>query len=187
MDVFYTENQVKEFEVTLGKHNSSMNFIFGLTYLDEDMDIQNNPYVQFMGLEMWDDGRLETSANNIRYRYEFEPCTQGHLEKFITPHSISKYAQPLCFRNRDTVFLNSNQYNSDYSFPAIGLVYCKNSTDNDNWCKTKDEIAEWLLSHPRYFLSQETKAQGRIFADDPVVNKFPYYGDKENYFPTIVQ
>ena len=42
-------------KVTLGNFNNSANFIFGLTGTDirtEEFDILNNPYVEFVGLEI---------------------------------------------------------------------------------------------------------------------------------------
>lgn len=35
--------------VTLGRFNNSMNFIFGLNFLGSEFDILNNPYVEIVG------------------------------------------------------------------------------------------------------------------------------------------
>ena len=52
--VFYSEEQMNNLDVTFGKYDNSMNFVFGLTGGDidsPDFDILNNPYVRFVGLE----------------------------------------------------------------------------------------------------------------------------------------
>ena len=50
-DLTYTQDEMENMGVTLGKFNNSLNFIFGLTGLPADFDIQNNPYVQIQGYE----------------------------------------------------------------------------------------------------------------------------------------
>ena len=42
------------FDITLGKFNESANFIFGvstLDYADEEFDIFNNPWIEYVGME----------------------------------------------------------------------------------------------------------------------------------------
>lgn len=73
----------------------------------------------------------------------------------------------------------------EYSFPAMGISYCVNNTwTNSNWCKSWDEIDEWLLNNPAYFTHMQTLVQEGMFAGDANIDEFPYYGDKKNYFPT---
>ena len=52
----YQEDEMSNLDISLGRFNDSLNFIFGLTTLPEDgsFDIQNNPYVEFLGLEVTD-------------------------------------------------------------------------------------------------------------------------------------
>ena len=40
----------------------------------------------------------------------------------------------------------------DYEYPTVTVVFCKNSTENGNWCKTKEEIREFMLEHPFFFI-----------------------------------
>ena len=82
--------------------------------------------------------------------------------------------------------INSWEY-SDHSFPVIALSYCRNSTANEKWCKPPEIIDEWLSDHVQYFVLQDTRVQSKIWEDHPVVQQFPYYGDEENYFPTLRQ
>lgn len=52
--VFYsTEEMIEMDDFTLGKFNNSANFAFGFTGEEiQQIDILNNPYVEFIGLEM---------------------------------------------------------------------------------------------------------------------------------------
>ena len=73
----------------------------------------------------------------------------------------------------------------EYNTPLIAINYCKNTTENGNWCKSKDEIDNFLRSTPDFFVHMVTYVDNGIFADDPVVDKFPYNGNKQEYFPTV--
>ena len=48
-EVFHCDTDLEDFNITLGKHNNSANFIFGLFAFADAFDIQNNPYVEVMG------------------------------------------------------------------------------------------------------------------------------------------
>jgi hypothetical protein len=65
------------------------------------------------------------------------------------------------------------------------ISYCRNTEENGNWCKTPGEIDAWLAKHVSYFVTQETLVQTDIWRDNEIVNEHPYFGDRENYFPTI--
>ena len=62
-EIFYTSEQMHSFDhLTLGSLNNSANFIFGLTGGDlwtAEFDVMNNPYVEAMGLEMANGGKIE--------------------------------------------------------------------------------------------------------------------------------
>ena len=107
---------MNELEVTLGKFNNSMNFIFGLTGGDMDngmADIENNPYVSFVALER------RNGRNFYSNVYEFERCGLDHMKKFILDHALDWYSQPLCFKDRDDVRIHNSWIYEDYSFPVI--------------------------------------------------------------------
>lgn len=81
--------------------------------------------------------------------------------------------------------IENNWYMNKYSFPVIGISYCRNNSwVNENWCKPPDEIDAWLLDNPAYFVHMQTLVQEGMFATDGDIDGFPYYGDKSNYFPT---
>ena len=78
--------------VTLGKFNNSLNFVFGLSALPKDeegnfvFDIQQNPYVDFIGYEI-----SNGVALMIEERYEFSRCTDEDLKKFMPDHARAWY------------------------------------------------------------------------------------------------
>lgn len=167
-------------DVNFGRFNNSINFIFGLTTIGGTFDILNNPYVDFLGLEL-----TEGEAHMVREKYELGICPASHMEKFMKPHSVGWYEQPLCFKDRDNVTIKNNWFMRGHAFPVIAIAYCKNTTENGNWCKSWDETDEMLRTHPAYFAHQVTRVESKIFSDSPEIEGFPYYGDDENYFPTL--
>lgn len=76
---------MNELGVTLGKYNNSMNFVFGLTALPRDeqgnflLDIQNNPYVEYLGYEIFGGA----SVPRFRHKYELEPCSEEIMSRFM--------------------------------------------------------------------------------------------------------
>ena len=165
-----------------------MNFVFGLTTLPRDsdgnylFDIQNNPYVEYMGYEIFSSEQPEIM---FRLTYEYENCPDEIMERFVERHTYSWWDQPLCHKNRDNVTVKNNWFFDEYSFPSLALVYCKNTTANNQWCKPYDEIDQFLREHPTFFVHQETRVQNDIFEDHEIVDQYPYFGDKENYYPTL--
>ncbi len=71
-----------------------------------------------------------------------------------------------------------------YSFPVIAVAYCRNTTENGDWCKSQEETDTWLLNHMHYFAHQDTIVQSDIWEDNEIVDQHPYFGDEKNYFPT---
>ena len=101
----YSEEQMNNLGVSLGAYNNTFNFIFGLTSLPKDangdplFDIQNNPYVEFMGYEV----DKEAGKHRMRDKHEFERCSEEIMGRFMKPHSFGWYDQPLCHKDRDNV------------------------------------------------------------------------------------
>lgn len=62
---------------------------------------------------------------------------------------------------------------------------CKNSTANNNWCKSEAEIVQFLKDTPFFFVHQQTHVQADMFSDSKKIEGFPYFGDSKNYFPTV--
>ena len=124
-------------DITLGSLNNSANFVFGLTGGDlwlPEFDILNNPYVEVMGLEMTN-GAIQIE---LKHSYELELCNEEHLDKFLPAFIRGWYAKPLCFKDRDNVRIFNNWFYEEYTSPTIAYMYCKNTTENGNWCKSED-------------------------------------------------
>ncbi len=106
------------------------------------------------------------------------------MMKFMEPHIIKWYAQPLCFKNLDKVVIKNSHFESEHSFPVIAITYCEDvNTDND-WCKSKDETDEWLLRHPQFFPYQSTKVDADKFEynlESDGLEAFPFIYDVLSY------
>lgn len=120
-----------ELNVTFAEFDNSLNFIFGMTSLPEDIDILNNPYIEYIGYELYQDNGIM-----LREKYEFYSCEEDHLNLFMKPHTWSWYNQPICFKDRESASIMNNWWADDYTFPVIGITYCMNTTANGNWCKS---------------------------------------------------
>ena len=72
----FSDNELREQEVSLGKFNASLNFIFGFTNLEEDFDIQNNPYVEYIGYELTNS---QPGFHDIDAKYELERCQKEFM------------------------------------------------------------------------------------------------------------
>ena len=57
----------------------------------------------------------------------------------------------------------------DYAAPAIGIAYCKNTTENGNWCRSYDEIDAFMAQTRFYFQALWTKVNIDKFANDPLL------------------
>ena len=88
--------------ITLGNYNNSMNFVFGLTGINDEkleapgekhhgqkFDILNNPYVEVLGYEMY----TPPGGNGqvLRHKYEISACTEDFKARFMPPHTMGWY------------------------------------------------------------------------------------------------
>ena len=132
-------------DIKMGDYDNSMNFAFGLkgrSVRSEGFDILNNPYVRFVGLE-------KTDGTTYHEKYEFEQCSDEFKLRFMQPNQVEEdwYPQLICFKDRENVSILKNQYMVGHKFPAVVTAYCRNTTENGDWCASQEEIDEWLLSH----------------------------------------
>ena len=130
-------------DVTLGKYNNSLNFVFGLTGINKEkmkngqpFDILNNPYVEILGYAL--DSKDVTAEDiwKMAHKYEIVKCEAEHVDRFMPKHTQDWYTDPLCFKDRDSVKVRSNYFLPDYNLPVIMLSYCRNTAENGNWCET---------------------------------------------------
>ena len=78
-EIVYTEDEMADFGINVGKFNNSMNFAFGLKGNDIRegvVDILNNPYVRFIGME-------KDGVRTYHEKYEFELCSDEHKLRFM--------------------------------------------------------------------------------------------------------
>ena len=57
------------------------------------------------------------------------------------------------------------------------VSYCKNTTENGNWCKSLDETDLWLKKRTHGIIYQETRVNANIWADSSQKE------NELNYFP----
>ena len=89
-------------------------------------------------------------------QHELALCTDKYKSMLLQGADLHYHPQALCFRNREHVHIDKNWFMGEYSVPAIITSYCRNTTANGNWCKSKDEIDAFLLDNPSYFVHMKT-------------------------------
>ena len=155
-----------------------MNFAFGLVNYDDDWDVLQNPYVEFRG-------HIISTGMKITNSLDFHVCSNEELMKFLPEHTLIWYPQALCITNLGNAIVKNNWFVQEFYNPLIGMHYCQNTTENGSWCKPKDEIDDFLRNHTNFFVHMETYFQSNVFKNDAAVDKFPYNGNQNEYFPTV--
>ena len=120
--------------MTMQNFENSFKFFFGVADFSEGWDSLNNPYLEFKGHQM----RTGQKFQNV---HELHHCPTEELS-VIMPRAdmMDWYPSAICFKNPENVFVDRNWFFRGYSFPSITISYCKNTTENNSWCKSKDEI-----------------------------------------------
>ena len=104
-----------------------------------DIDVLNNPYFSFSGYQF--------SLTGLWFDFkELEICSDEYVDSFVIEGLQSLYTQPLCFKEKEKVYVRGN-FRSEVEEIVVGyrIRYCVNSTENGDWCKSKDEVDEWLF------------------------------------------
>ena len=65
------------------------------------------------------------------------------------------FSQPLCFKDLDNVSILNNYAADIFAYPQMAIAYCKNRTSNGEWCKSEQEIKDFLRFRNMYLLIQE--------------------------------
>ena len=86
--VILDEEELPKQEITLGKFNNSLNFAFGVVNYDEDFDILDNPYVEFVAYSMNNGNKGQL---RLEERYKLDRCTDEFLERFVEQEKLSWY------------------------------------------------------------------------------------------------
>ena len=66
-----------------------MNFIFGLTDLEDDFDILNNPYVDVLGYALVKEA--QGKGQEMVHKYKIGKCDDEHLARFMPEHTRAWY------------------------------------------------------------------------------------------------
>ena len=165
-------------EVYFGDLN--FDFAFGIDYSDinnAEFDIFNNPFIEIVGYG-WDNYK----NFGLNEYIDLEICSEERAKSIVDEFMMPLYPKLLCFKNTAKMRLKSNYLTTDngYHFGYF-IRYCKNTTENNQWCKTKDETDAWLEFRNHVFVHRETRVNKEIWADSPTTE------DPKNYFPTISQ
>ena len=111
---------------------------------------------------------------------DVEPCSEKYKSEMMLTEIQSFYPSPLCMKDEGNLAIKSNyETSSDALQIGYHLLYCRNTTENSNWCKSKDEVDAWLRERNSIFLYEETRVNKELWADSP------QYEGQEDYFPTV--
>ena len=55
-----------------------------------------------------------------------------------SPFEFYSKFDPICFKNRDKVVIDSSYAYPTYNFPNLRIAYCRNTTENGSWCKSDE-------------------------------------------------
>ena len=134
---------MQSMEVNLEDEDFKFAYFFNI---DADMDTLNNPYVEIVGIN-WH------ISEGLQNYFELDYCSDEYLSDFIAPQMRTYYHKPICPKDKTNLYLNSNIYASiDSRYIGLWTMNCRNSTENGNWCKSKEETDNWLKTHSRGFL-----------------------------------
>ena len=116
---------------------------------------------------------------------ELQICPDEEKARFILEQNFGWYPSALCIANREDAIIHKNWFMDVYNVPTISVHYCKNSTENNNWCKSKDEIDHFLRNRATFFVHMVTYVQEDVYPGHRAVNFYPHNGDEDKYFPTV--
>ena len=74
----------------------------------------------------------------------------------IRNDALGWYPSAICFKNPENVFIDRNWFMNEHSNPMVTMSYCRNTTENNNWCKSLDEIDQFLATRAQFFVKIKT-------------------------------
>lgn len=138
----FDENKRPPENITMANFENSLNFFWGIQKRGDDWDILNNPYVEFKGHQL-------TTGEKFNNVHELKLCTYEEMRRFLPRDEVvGWFPSAICFANPEDVYIDKNWFMEGYSNPMIGLSYCRNKTENGNWCKPRYEIEDFLRQYP---------------------------------------
>ena len=149
-------------------------FGFGLEHRDmgENFDVLNNPYVEIVGYQ-WD------ILSGLTHYIDLEMCSEEYAYELIKEQMRMYYPRPICFKDDELIVRSNYATSSNALHLGYWIRYCENTTENGNWCKSKQEIDDWVTQRSHAFLHQETRVNKDLWGDSP------QFKGTEDYFPLI--
>lgn len=176
----YDEDKRPAELISFSNFDNSMNLIFGISNYDANWDVLNNPYVRYTG-------QILSNGMKLTNSLELHICPDEEKGRFVPEHNFGWYPQAICFKDREATIIHKNWFMDDYATPAVAISYCKNTTENNYWCKSKDEIDVFLRQYASYFVHMVTYVQEDIYPGHDALSGFPYNGNDTIYFPTVTE
>ena len=148
-EIFLSDEEMQNTEVNLGEFD--FKFAFMLEVKETVEDLLNNPYIEIIAYQ-WN------VAEGFLGYIGLESCSEEYANALIKPQVRFHYDHPICIKETDKLFLRSN-YRTSSNERHIGyfMMYCLNTTENGNWCKSREEADNWLKDRDYSFIYEETR------------------------------
>ena len=135
--------------------------------------------------------------NKTTYSIELEMCSSSNFGNYINMFKNYEYTKNICIKPNQKILLEGRfgDQVKGYTTLDIHLIKCVNSTNNNNRCKSKEKINEYLLnSYVSLFYISQTIDHYNV--SNPVINllnsdtfsispqnikRFYYFYSKEKY------
>ena len=154
---------------------SSYPLMIGIINYQKEIQIDNS-YVTFK----IDLNNYTHIKNKLGYIYtkrisnpiEFEYCSLNNFGLFSDLFTKYEYTKNICIKPNQNIIIKGRHGDlvNEYISLEIHLVKCKNSTENNNYCKTDEEINEYLdNTYLSLFYISQTADHSNI--SNPVYNK----------------
>ena len=176
----YGHNLTEVGEISMDKYLSS--FILTIGIENPDIDIMNNPFFQFQTAQVENDWKITKTDLALR------KCTEDeHLH--IYDHS-EEYKNNICIGDYSNLKIQSDWNLEEEKFitPYIMVIECQNATENNNWCKSPEEIQEFMRNTMFNVQTVETTFFDNIYKDNAQYFAMQDNGEDsdKHYFPLDV-
>ena len=170
--IYLSDEEMTNLEVDLKSFD--FKFGFGLEHRDmgDEFDVLNNPYVEIVGYQ-WH------ITSGMTHLIDLEMCPQEYANDLIELQMRTYYPRPICFKNSELIMKSSYTTSNEALHAGYWIRYCLNTTENGDWCKSKDQIDDWVTQRSHAFIHQETRVNIDLWGDSP------QFRDKEDYFPLV--
>lgn len=153
--IYFYVNVLKEGSQPIDFSNNNYRFLFGLENSSRDFFIDDTIYYidakQFKGIYNPKENSINYSNTNITVI----KCSETNFKFESVGLSKINPEKRLCFENQKNLsVVGEGQLDNEYNYILVNIHKCKNTTENNNKCKTDDEIKSALEG--AYFSMQFT-------------------------------